>query len=323
MQQSDNNEDMWMKKTAIYGAGLLGKRVFSCFLKMNKDVEMFIVTNRANNPEEYEGVPIVEISNISKEILGELTIYVAVDEKYHKEIFDILNSKNAITDSDKVVFLKWNDIAELCRKSKPVDSNLFLKSLEPVSRFFGNDRGKPIDRYYIEKYLLDESLKLPITGTVLEVGEDIYSKRFFPHYSHDVLDYSAGMDLTNEETLPKGKYDVFICTQVFHQIFDVKSAIHGAYYLLKDDGVMLATVCGNITKIARNDEYEHFWGFTKPSIEKLVKNEFGPTVEVNTYGNCMAATAFIQGVSLEEVEKSLLDENDYEYTINISITARK
>ena len=51
-----------------------------------------------------------------------------------------------------------------------------LRRLEPFSRAWGGDRGLPIDRYFIEEFL--EANKKRIRGTVLEVGDDEYSRRF-------------------------------------------------------------------------------------------------------------------------------------------------
>jgi hypothetical protein len=46
----------------------------------------------------------------------------------------------------------------------------------PISRVFGVDRGTPIDRYYIERFLAQEARS--IRGAVLEVGDDVYTRRF-------------------------------------------------------------------------------------------------------------------------------------------------
>ena len=43
-----------------------------------------------------------------------------------------------------------------------------LRRLTPISKDWGYDRGKPIDRYYIERFL--SLYKEDIRGRVLEVG---------------------------------------------------------------------------------------------------------------------------------------------------------
>src|SRR4051812_35005125 len=51
-----------------------------------------------------------------------------------------------------------------------------LQQTQPVSRVFGIDRGNPIDRYYIEKFLLD--CAQDIRGSVLEISDDTYTRKY-------------------------------------------------------------------------------------------------------------------------------------------------
>ena len=135
------------------------------------------------------------------------------------------------------------------------------------------------------------------------------------------------MDLTKPESLPKAAYDLFICTQVFNFIYDVKAAIRGAFYLLKENGTLLATVAGNISPVSRSDmeNYGHFWGFTYLAIQQLTSEVFGEeNVRVIPFGNSMAATAFVQGVAVEDLQDwSLLDNTDSDYAICIGVVATK
>ena len=312
-----------MGNTVIYGAGTYGRRVLECLKLLDKDsVDMFLVTKK-HDEHFIENIPVYELPEVDEDTLAHYNIIVAVDERFHSDIKKAINERFHNKIIDNFIFYKKSDLDKLYRDTHPFDTDVFLSTIEPVSRLFGNERGTPIDRLYIERFLELQSRKLKNCKYILEVGEDIYSKRFFPDGKHDILDYSKGMDLTKEDTLPENKYDVFVCTQVFHQIYDVRSAIKGAYCLLKPGGVMLATVCGNISKLARNDEYDHYWGFTRISIEMLVKEAFGNDVEVESYGNIAVANAFIQGVSVEEMDSNLFDIQDEDFTICISVVARK
>src|SRR5919107_4415399 len=51
-----------------------------------------------------------------------------------------------------------------------------LRRLEPVSRVWGTDRGQPVDRYFIERYL--EANRRWIRGSALEVKDPGYVLRF-------------------------------------------------------------------------------------------------------------------------------------------------
>ncbi len=51
-----------------------------------------------------------------------------------------------------------------------------LRTLEPVSKVFGFDRGTPIDRVYIEDFIKKNSKY--IKGVVCEIAENTYSRKF-------------------------------------------------------------------------------------------------------------------------------------------------
>jgi SAM-dependent methyltransferase len=207
-----------------------------------------------------------------------------------------------------------------------------LKRNKPVSAAFGCDRGTPIDRHYIDIFL-QKNIPL-IKGKVLEVSESFYSKKFAGEgvTSFEVLHAAAGNkaativgDLTDPATLPENFVDCFICTQTFNFIFEVEKAIAGAHHLLKPGGVLLATVSG-ISQISRYDmdRWGDYWRFTTASIEKLFQPVFKGGLEIETFGNVLAATAFLQGVAVEDLpDEKLLDEMDPDYQMVICVVARK
>ena len=208
---------------------------------------------------------------------------------------------------------------------KPVNFNDELRT-EPISRKFG------FDRYYINSFLKqNQSL---ITGSVLEIAESTYSKQFGHDISsYEVLHYDDSNkkativgDLTKPETLPRERIDCFICTQTLNFIFDVPKAIEGSYKVLKQGGTLLCTVSG-ISQISRYDmdRWGDYWRFTDLSIRKLMESVFGEgNVEIVTFGNALAATAFLQGLAIDDLpDTSLLDKKDLDYQITIGIKATK
>ncbi len=216
-----------------------------------------------------------------------------------------------------------------------IDANRFLNDTQPVSRVFGLDRGKAIDRYYVDAFLSKECaaiLNSRMVTKTLEVGEKTYSKQYFPSderrlIRHDVLRFDQGQDLTRVETLNQNEYDAFICTQVLNFIYNVEAAIRGTYELLNQGGVLLATVAGNISQVSRYDmdRWGHFWGFTYEGIRRLTAGVFGEeNVKVYPFGNALAATAFIQGMAQEDLpDLGKLDEIDEDYAIVIGVVAEK
>ena len=207
-----------------------------------------------------------------------------------------------------------------------------LSSVRPASTVFGLDRGTPINRYYIEGFLAAQAEL--IRGRVLEVGCSEYSRRFGAgrvercEILHATAENSAATivgDLTDSATLPAGTIDCFICTQTFDCIFDLQQAVRGAHHLLKPGGVLLATMSG-IGQISRYDmeRWGEYWRFTTASARQLFEPVFRDGVEVQSYGNVLAAIALLQGVTVEELpDQALLNDNDLDYQVIISVVARK
>lgn len=206
-----------------------------------------------------------------------------------------------------------------------------LRNLKPISRKFGFDRGTPIDRIYIEDFL--NKNRQFITGTVCEIADNAYSLKYghnvekyeILHYTNDNKGTTIVGDLTNKDTLPQGQVDCFILTQTLNFIYDVKAAIEGLHYILSNQGVALITVAG-ISQISRYDmdRWGDYWRFTDLSIKKLFDDVFGSeNVEVETYGSVLTATAFLQGISAEELTQEELFYKDIDYQLTITIMAKK
>jgi len=203
---------------------------------------------------------------------------------------------------------------------------------EPASTVFGQDRGTPVDRHYIERFLGRHGGS--IDGRVLEIGDNGYSRRYgraapeacevlnaAPEYRGRAI---SG-DLADLATLPEEAYDCFICTQTFNFIFEVEKAVQGAHHLLKPGGVLLATVAG-ISQISRYDmeRWGDYWRFTTASLEKLFAPVFTGGLEIESFGNVLAACAFLQGVALEDLpDRTLLDRTDPDYQLILTVVARR
>jgi SAM-dependent methyltransferase len=119
-----------------------------------------------------------------------------------------------------------------------------LRRLTPVSRDWGDDRGGPIDRYYVTAFL--DRHRLDVRGRVLEIAEDVYARWFGDdRVSHiDILEYREGEhpratfvgDLTDAPQLPTGAFDCVILTQTLQLIYDLKAAIGTVHRILRPGG---------------------------------------------------------------------------------------
>ena len=205
-----------------------------------------------------------------------------------------------------------------------------LRRVTPISRSWGFDRGRPIDRYYIENFLAQHADD--IRGRVLEIGDATYTLRFGDRVTRsDVLHVTAGNphativgDLTKAEHIPSDTFDCIILTQTLHLIYDVRAAIATLHRILKPGGVLLATVPG----ISQIDRYEWrdswYWAFTTLSTRRMLEESFGDGgVDVEAFGNVLTAAAFLYGLATEELERNELDYWDAPYPLLITARARK
>lgn len=222
-------------------------------------------------------------------------------------------------------------ILQLLKRTLTKPEGLELDAIGPVSRFFGEDRGTPIDRYYIDKFLSRQSHL--ISGRVLEIADNKYSKKFGRNVSkYEILFINENNpkatiigDLTNPSTLPVNTINCFICTQTFNFIYNISDAIQGAYQVLTPGGYLLATVSG-ACQISRYDmdRWGDYWRFTTLSAQKTFEAVFGKgNVEIDHYGNCLTAISLVRGIAAEEIPKEKLDFKDPDYQVTITITARK
>jgi hypothetical protein len=208
-----------------------------------------------------------------------------------------------------------------------------LRRLEPISRSFGYNLGQPVDRYYIEQFLSRHAAD--IQGRVAEMGDDRYTRAFgLPGrvLSSDVVDIRADnpgatllADLADAPRVPPALFDCFILTQTMQFIYDLHSAVDTLFHVLKPGGVLLATFPA-ISQICREDMDRggEFWRFTTASVGRLLGDVFGPAqVEVEAYGNVLAATAFLYGLPAEALTPAELEYHDPDYQLLIAARAVK
>src|SRR5262245_46067154 len=206
-----------------------------------------------------------------------------------------------------------------------------LHRLTPIDRNFGWSRGQPIDRHYIERFLSLHSGD--IQGRVLEFQSNIYTHQFgATRVSHsDILDCSAQnprativADIAQADSIPPDTYDCIICTQVLCLVFDLRGAVYNLRRILKLGGVVLVTVPGIAHKRVIDEGTEDYWRLTSNSARRLFAESFGSqNVEVKTFGNFLAATAFLHGLAVEELSLHEINYNDPEQEITVAVRAVK
>ncbi len=209
---------------------------------------------------------------------------------------------------------------DLFRRTKPIDAN------------WGGKRGQIVDRYYIENFLAEHSND--IRGHVLDFGDDTYAHQFGGSKVSrvDVMHLVAGnpsativADLADCDEVASDTFDCILCTQVLLLVFDLKNAVRSLYRILKPGGVLLLTAPG-IQKISRGDMEigGEYWRFTTLSMRRLFEEVFPPDgVQVRSSGNVLAATAFLHGLSVEDLHPKDLEYSDPDFPVSIAMRAVK
>lgn len=196
-----------------------------------------------------------------------------------------------------------------------------LRRTEPFSTQFGFDRGTPIDRVYIDRFLRRHAAD--IRGEVLEVDEPLYTERFGGGQvtgSH-VLDVDAANprativgDLGDAATLPSERFDCAVLTQTLQFVPDAEAGLRNVWRALVPGGVLLVTV-PTITPVD-TDYGADYWRFTPAGLEALLARACpGAEPEVVGYGNALVAVAFVMGLAADELHPDELEAVVPELTI--------
>jgi SAM-dependent methyltransferase len=209
-----------------------------------------------------------------------------------------------------------------------------LRNVRPHRRHFGLDRGEPIDRFYIEKFLA--SYQDLIRGRVAEIGDGNYTRRFGGGRVErsDVIDINEKndqrtmtVDLTKTPAAPADVFDCIICTQTVFEIRDYAATIRSLFRMLRPGGSLLATVPG-ITQSVRGEMLggagHDWWRFTARSACRAFAAVFPEEgLAIHTYGNVLAAAALLHGLVQDELTRDELEYHDPDYEVIIGIKATK
>jgi hypothetical protein len=205
-----------------------------------------------------------------------------------------------------------------------------LRRTRPLSDNWGFDRGTPVDRYYIEKFLGGHVDR--IHGRVLEIKDSGYTRKFGRGVERaDVLDVDPNnrqatfvADLSASDSTPSNAFQCFILTQTLHLIYDLHGAIRHSHRMLAPGGTLLVTLPA-LSRVPHGDGLNYdYWRFTIASARKLFGGIFGAdNVEVKSHGNVLAGIAFLAGLACEELTTAELETYDPYFPLIVSVVATK
>lgn len=228
---------------------------------------------------------------------------------------------------------EWRELLRTAYRSRyPLIGSIADMGTEPVSRQFGTERGTPVDRYYIDKFL--ESHSELISGDVLEIEDNTYTERFGKErvVRSIVMDVNAqGSHISFNGNLETGEgirdeiADCFILTQTLMYIFDLKKAAHSISRTLKAGGTALVT-CSGISQnsIRCMDHYGCYFNFNKDVFVKMFADETSMrVVEAGSYGNVKTVSAHLNGLCCEDLTENDFIPNDRYYPLIVYAVVRK
>ena len=196
---------------------------------------------------------------------------------------------------------------------------IFIR-VRPYSELYGANRGTPLDRVYVERFLALHADA--IHGEVLEVNDDNYTRRFGTSYRANVVDIRATnrratiiADLCEPESLPREQFDCVILTQTLQFLVDPVAALTNLEASLVPGGVLLITV----PAVSRLDLADRdYWRWTPLGLETLCRTALPDAdVSVCAYGNAGTGAAFFVGLSAENVGRRVLGRDDPKFPVTI------
>lgn len=204
-----------------------------------------------------------------------------------------------------------------------------VRRTSPLSDSWGRDRGQALDRYYIERFLEQESSC--IRGRVLEVMDAEYTERFGSEVvQSDVLDVDTEnprativADLAAADGVPSDSFDCFILTQTLQFVYDLRAALETVHRILRPGGTVLCTV-PSVSRINRSYLENEYWRFTSASCAALFGDAFpGGEVVVRSHGNVLTGVAFLLGMAREELSSREVAADDAFFPLLVTVRATK
>lgn len=358
-----------MEKVIVFGRGryYLSKREE---LKKKYDITGFLDNavkpdemqefegKRVVHPEQYvcfaEEIPILLMSAFFFEMWEQLRRIGVAPERirfavlmkpYYDEMETVLaDSVQEISAGDSGISVKQHSCVKIF--SREDDFKAYLRTFfagkyryinlladmpaMPVSKRFGLERGKPVDRVYIERFLESQSDK--IKGCVMEIADSNYTEMFGNDVEQNLVLHLNGWgkgvikgNLETGEGIRENSVDCFICTQTIQFIYDVRSAVRNIYRSLKPGGVALVTAnCLGQISLYDYHNWGEYWRFTDQSMRKLFAEAFADhNITVQSWGNVKTAAAYLYGLCAEDLKAEDFALQDGQYPVIVTAVVRK
>ena len=202
-----------------------------------------------------------------------------------------------------------------------------LRRTAPFSTSFGFDRGTPVDRYYLHRFL--DAHRASIAGDVLEIQTSGYTER----YGHAVRRaHTVDIDPRFEPThlvdlarspgvIPDAAYDCILLPNTLSLLRDLEACLVQALRIVRPGGVILASASVFVPLVPVAPDY---WRMSLAGWTEVLDRVWRDAeVGIDGHGNCLAAMAAMLGLASEELSEEELDVVDPRYPVLITVRARR
>ena len=202
-----------------------------------------------------------------------------------------------------------------------------LRRTAPFSKNFGSERGTPVDRFYLHRFLAANCGD--ITGNVLEIQASGYTKRYGRNVrlSHSIdINPAHGATFTCDlaeaaRWIPPASYDCFLLPNTLQHLRDLETCLKAALTVVKPGGVILASAAGFIPLIPDGPDY---WRLSAAGWHELTARVWKDSeVQIESHGNCLAVAAATMGLAWEEFREDELLVSDPLRPVLITLRCQK
>ena len=209
-------------------------------------------------------------------------------------------------------------LRRLARPVRRVFRPFIFIRVRPYSTRYGANRGTPLDRVYIERFLAQHADA--IRGDVLEVNDARYTTQFGRGCRSHVVDIRAKnrnatiiADLCAAGSLPREQFDCVILTHTIQLVEDPATALTNVHASLVPGGVALITV-PSLSRLDLGDR--DYWRWVPAGLEVLCHRTMpAADVTIQAYGNAGTGAAFFVGLSAENVGRRILGRDDPSFPV--------
>jgi|SRR5215213_3754263 len=204
-----------------------------------------------------------------------------------------------------------------------IDFGDFKRKL-PFCPQFGNFRGSPIDRYYLERFI--EEIHSEVKGVTLEIGgnQENWERYKFSNASCYVTMDLEGDDLDivgdahDREAVDEASVDAVVLFNVLEHCERPWLVVDNIYQWLKPHGQVFCMVpnAQRVHRVPRD-----YWRIFPDALNSLFSRF--PVRKLYVYGNPLTTLASYYGIAAEELSREELDYKHENYPVANCIHAQK